>query len=482
MAAGTVISGGFPGRVAREVHPNQKCEGCLHYERQAGRTGVCTIGLRPDNCGDGEAPEVSYAPIASGAGSYLPDMSNHGAHAPEVDPQHVGGLYGSGSTRPVAIQQVTLGEEHVHIVKSVLGQHADLQKSQCLRCSMRGAHGTSPHNVDPQPCTCKPIEAATVAKAVASRMSNAARARIPLDSLTEWVREVVKAGFQLPAPRTTKGVADALSDALAQMGVQVGGRSDDHADGHLRPAARKPAPTAEHGSVAKSFYSDEWINQFRGTPLFDEARKLCEHELQMEEDELERTAERLKHERATRAALDKLPKLDSEDWQSREARRTKLRIAKQRLVLKLAGLHQEKFRVSKSEDLEKAIDNTKHSHVVTGKLAPHGVGASGRKAARAAVDRLDNKYGAAAHTAARNPNYRPKTLKWEKTSAYGDGGHVAEAGHGTYVHTLEPHNQHTVTYYPHGQGKEGALHGGTHSSPAAAHAAAETHHQKTIGG
>lgn len=422
MSAGTVISGGFPGRVAREVHPNQKCEGCLHYERQAGRTGVCTIGLRPDNCGDGEAPEVSYAPIASGAGSYLPDMSNHGAHAPEVDPQHVGGLYGSGSTRPVAIQQVTLGEEHVHIVKSVLGQHADLQKSQCLRCSMRGAHGTSPHNVDPQPCTCKPIEAATVAKAVVDRMSNALRARVPIDAVTEWVREVAKAGFKLPKPKSDGHAAELLTGVLERMGVHVS-RSDGYSSGgHLHPVAKgeqhmgssgvipkgknpippngktshgtysiRPAPRNTSGNLAgphkvhytptggsetvvshnsshaeanasahshhaaqssdsmsKSFYSDEWINQFRGTPLFDEARKLCEHELQMEEDELERTAKRLKHERATRAALDKLPKLDSEDWQSREARRTKLRIAKQRLVLKLAGLHQQKMTVAKA--------------------------------------------------------------------------------------------------------------------------------------
>ena len=43
-----------------------------------------------------------------------------------------------------------------------------------------------------------------------------------------------------------------------------------------------------------------------------------------------------------RAVLDKQPKYQ-EDWQARDARHTKIRIAKQRLALKLAGLHQEKL-------------------------------------------------------------------------------------------------------------------------------------------
>jgi hypothetical protein len=198
MSAGTVISGGFPGRVAQEVQPNQKCEGCLHYDRQAGRTGACTIGERPWNCGDGDMQEVGYAPIARGAGSYLPDMSNHGSHAPEVDPQHVGGLYGAGSTRPVVVQQVSLGEEHVHLVKSMVDQHTRFQKSQCRLCSMQGTHGTAPPNVGYQICTCEPIRAEVVAKALEGRMSNRLRVAVPFDELVGWVRDVAKAGFRLP--------------------------------------------------------------------------------------------------------------------------------------------------------------------------------------------------------------------------------------------------------------------------------------------
>lgn len=383
------------GRVAQEVNPNQKCEGCLHYDRQVGRTGACLIGDSPWKCGDGDAPDIGYAPLARGAGGQLPDMSCHGAHASEVGPQVVGGLYGSGSTRPVEIRQVSLGEEHVHLVKSLLAQHADLQKSQCLRCSMGGAHGTAPHNTDPQPCTCRPIEAATVAKAVVGRMSNAQRAAMPIEVVTGWVREVAKAGFRLPVSKTARGAADTLADALAEMGVRVGGRSDGRLGGHLQPVekgsfsklghaamrltnvahstngrashqnaldahkkvAAEGGPKAsfheQHvayhagqlASMKKSFYSDEWINQFKGTPLFDEARKLCERELEMEEDELKRREESAKHDKARAKALKQVstPAPDF-DWQEQDARRTKIRIAKQRLALKLAGLHQEKLK------------------------------------------------------------------------------------------------------------------------------------------
>jgi|SRR6185436_11806076 len=348
MPAGTVISGGFPGRIAQEVYPNQKCSGCLHYDGQGGRTGVCTIGLRPDNCGHGEAPAISYAPIARGAGSYLPDLSNHPAQAPEAGPQVVGGLYGSGSTRPVQIQQVSLGEEQLHVVKSVMRSHADLQKTQCLRCSMRGTHGTAPHNIDPQPCSCRTITAEVVAKAVIARMSNALRARVSLEEVAEWVRAVAKAGFRLPAPKTARGAADGLAGVLAQMGVQVGGRSDDdRSGGHLQRAERR-APAPVEDTTSKSMYSDDWINQFTGTPLFDEARSLCEQELEMEAAQLKRREARMKRDKERAAALEKVNAKQNQvapdfDWQEQDVRRDKIRLAKQRLNLKLVQHRQKQL-------------------------------------------------------------------------------------------------------------------------------------------
>lgn len=202
MTAGTVISGGFPGRVAQEVQPNQKCSGCLHYADHAGRTGACTIGLRPWLCGDGQAQDIGYAPIARGAGTYLHDMTAHVARpGHEIDPQASSALHGVGSTRPVQFKQVSLGEEHVHIVKSIVTQHKAMQESMCRLCKSRGAIGMAPANVAVQVCTCEPIEARTVAKSLMSQLSNRERSRVTLDEATQFVYDVAEAGFELPVEK-----------------------------------------------------------------------------------------------------------------------------------------------------------------------------------------------------------------------------------------------------------------------------------------
>ena len=202
MSAGTVISGGFPGRVAQEVQPNPKCRGCLHYVDSAGRTGACSIGLRPWLCGDtGDAADIGYAPIDGGAGAYLPDMSNHGAHAHEVETQCVSDLYGAGSTKPVQMQQVSLGEEHVHLIKSMVSQHTAMQKSQCRLCKSAGTHGMQPFNNEPQVCTCEPIEAIAIAKSLASRLTNRQRASMTLEDVTQFVYDVAKSGFKMPVEK-----------------------------------------------------------------------------------------------------------------------------------------------------------------------------------------------------------------------------------------------------------------------------------------
>ncbi len=464
MAAGTVISGGFPGRVAQEVQPNQKCGGCLHYDGQAGRTGACTIGLRPWLCGDGEAQDVGYAPLSRGAGSYLPDMGDHGAHAPEVDSQHVGVLYGSGSTRPVAVQQVALGEEHVHLVKSMVERHAELQKSQCRLCSMRGSHGVSPPNVGYQLCTCQPLEAAEVVKAIVGRMNNAQRARLVQDDgwvmgAADWVRDVAKAGFRLPAARAAAGEAPSGCVSIDdRVRIEDGG-------GHLR---RVEKGTFYHASgkydVSPAGGGKQHVNF---TPRGG--------------GEASHVGTFPSHGAARHALVEHAERLASGSGKVAPSTTAPTRKVRTPRADAASSAESDGGSIAKG-GVMKAIDNARHSHVVTGKLAPHGVGASGREAAHAAADRLDSQYGASAHTVARNPNYKPKTLRWEKTSAYGPGGHKAEAGHGTYVHEPQPHGQHTVTYFPHGQGAEGAMHGGSHSSASAAHAAAQTHHQTMIGG
>lgn len=462
MPAGTVISGGFPGRVAQEVQPNQKCEGCLHYDRQAGRTGACTIGERPWNCGEGEAQEVGYAPLHRGAGSYLPDLSNHGAHAPEVDPHGSSDLYGVGSTRPVTFHQVSLGEEHVHLVKSMVESHTRIQKSQCRLCSMQGSHGTAPANVGYQVCTCAPIQAETVAKAIEGRMSNALRVAVPFDELVEWVREVTKAGFRLPIPKKARSFGARTVDSMRRREDAALNRprkpslSDqiqiDNRGGHLTPVSKGEQHVGSAGIIpkGKNFIPPNGKTS-HGTYSIRPASRNTSGNL------------------SGPHKVYYTPNGGSESVVSHNTSHAE------------ANNSAHNHHAVQLGSIEKAIDNTKHSHIITGRLAPHGVGAAGIKHARSTVDRLDKQYGASAHTYAKNPNFKPDKLKWEKTSAYGPGGHTAEAGHGTYTHEPMPHGQHVITYHPRGAGAEGALHGGSHSSPAAAHAAAQAHHDSVKG-
>lgn len=293
------------------MQPNPKCHGCLHYDGQAGRTGACTIGLRPWLCGDGGAAEIGYAPITHGAGTYLPDMSNHGAHAREVETQYVSDLYGSGSVKPVAVQTVSLGGEAVDFIKSMVDRHMVFERSVCRLCKSAGTTiGATPFANDPQVCTCEPIKATDVAKALVDRMSNRERARMSLDDVTQFVYDVAKAGYKMPKPR----VAEESTDLVKGFAFEKLGKS----------------------------YTDDWLCQFKGTPLFKLAHQLCEQELMMQEEQLKRREERQKHDKARSAALAKLDKpTESYDWQEEDNIRQRLQIAKQRLTLKLAE-HQAK--------------------------------------------------------------------------------------------------------------------------------------------
>jgi hypothetical protein len=111
---------------------------------------------------------------------------------------------------------------------------------------------------------------------------------------------------------------------------------------HPKPAGEPAAKSVREpdDKLEKSLYSEDWICQFKGTPLFKEAKKLCEQELSMQEAQLKRREERAKHDKARSAALDKLAKPESYDWQAEDTAREKIRIAKQRLILKLAEHHQ----------------------------------------------------------------------------------------------------------------------------------------------
>ena len=44
----------YLNQVSTTVQPNKKCEGCLHYEPQRSKGGLCLVALQPWNCGEGD--------------------------------------------------------------------------------------------------------------------------------------------------------------------------------------------------------------------------------------------------------------------------------------------------------------------------------------------------------------------------------------------------------------------------------------------
>lgn len=239
MAAGTVVSGGFPGRVAQEVQPNPKCNGCLHFDGQGGRIGICSIGSKPWLCGDGNAADIGYAPIARGAGTYLSAMSNTGAHAPAVGDQDTSSLFGAGSTRAVHFEQVSLGEEHVHFVKSMVAEHTAMQKQICRLCKSIGTtQGMAPANVGPQVCTCEPIEARSIAKALVGQLSNRERIALGTDEkewLTEFVYACARSGFSPDVAKATSFHPHGKYETLPTSD----GTGRQHVDFHPRGGGEK---------------------------------------------------------------------------------------------------------------------------------------------------------------------------------------------------------------------------------------------------
>jgi len=263
MAAGTVISGGFPGRVAQEVQPNPKCSGCLHFDGQGGRTGICTIGTKPWMCGDGDAQDIGFAPIARGAGKYLPDMSNHSVQAREVETQFVSDLYGSGSTRPVKFQEVKLNEGHSLLVKSYYDRYMEMQRTMCR---LHQGHGQSygmaaPSNFDAQVCSCSNPSTRDMAKSLVPQLGNRERAMLEFEDVVEFVEDVVRAGFQriekavFPAGKYGKFVTSHVGD---KSGTGMLRESSGRMHVHFHPA--DGSEPVHVGTSASPAYAKKLIN------------------------------------------------------------------------------------------------------------------------------------------------------------------------------------------------------------------------------
>lgn len=169
---------GYPGQLAQVVEPNSKCEGCMHYEPNQARSGLCMIGLRPWLCGDGNAQQVGYAPIAA-------------QREVTADAQAVAGVAEIPTEPGVPIVTVSLDSLHEELVAEIVGNLEPVYKSSCrLHKSSVMAGPYNPGAYIPTECACRTLPDTVVAKALLDALAPRYRTTVSLDEATAFVARV----------------------------------------------------------------------------------------------------------------------------------------------------------------------------------------------------------------------------------------------------------------------------------------------------
>jgi hypothetical protein len=101
-----------------------------------------------------------------------------------------------------------------------------------------------------------------------------------------------------------------------------------------------------HAALTKGFYGHEWLSQFKGTELFDEAVKLCEEEIEREQKRIKKQLEDAKRRKKIESRLATSPS----DWDNSYAADSQLRLKKDQLQIKLAKMQQKMLTTRKSAD------------------------------------------------------------------------------------------------------------------------------------
>lgn len=225
------------GILATTVNPNPKCEGCLHYAANQGPTGVCQLGLRPFNCGDGDAPRIGYAPVVATGPDTAPDAVTS-VQAPVVSGE---------PSREVAQKTVFLGEEYVGLAKSMYEEMARESSANCPLHQQRSV-GSGQSNLacaTMLKCTCAPVDEQSLVKAFSASLSNALRHELDEQAIIAFVRKataaVKKREVSLFAPGTRPSWDKPHYDYPKHQGAAPG------EVGHLMSAGRK-MPTVESGT------------------------------------------------------------------------------------------------------------------------------------------------------------------------------------------------------------------------------------------
>lgn len=264
----------FPTHLIAPACPvmrNSKCDGCLHFDANRGREGVCTIGENPHSCGAGDQPSYGYAPIEHLAPE--PTLMTTSAQPPSPGAADM-------SYSRIAMQVVSLGEEHIDMVKSLVRDATE----QTLRKSVGQVFIKEPSDD-------------VIARRLSTHLNNRQRYMLGKDS------DAVLKSFVHHA-RTGKSLGDVASNV----------RSD----------------------LLKSIYgTTEWLSRFSGTKLFDRALAICNSEIAQEEERIKKREAEL----AKRRKEPPKPVMESA-WEQDNMRESKLMVRKRRLEVELLQLTQ----------------------------------------------------------------------------------------------------------------------------------------------
>ena len=205
--------------------------------------------------------------------------------SPTFQPPAPRGAYANDSGKDnvaIAMRLVVLGEEHAEMVKSIQASVLEMPGMQDHAYNMQTQRAAAAHTADR---FCK--------------------------SLTNKERFVLGAHSQ--------ELAELFADAV------VSG---------LDGTAVKKSMAAY--ALEKGFYGHEWLAQFKGTDLFDEAVKICEEEIAREEASVAKRVADAKRRKELEAKM----RATDDPWEVTQAADSELRLRKDKLQIRLAKQQQ----------------------------------------------------------------------------------------------------------------------------------------------
>lgn len=181
---------GLPGEgmMYRQVHPNSKCESCLHYARSIALRGACTKGQQPASCGDGTMPVYGYAPLngalpenGPGVGTVTNNWTTTGA--PKM----------LGKDEPqLEILERRVGTVYDGMIKSMVEEQALFTRSNCSAHSSAHVGSAVGNYLSTPECSCVRVNIEPICKSVLQAMPQALTLHLDEETIEDFVMRAME--------------------------------------------------------------------------------------------------------------------------------------------------------------------------------------------------------------------------------------------------------------------------------------------------